>query len=331
MKRRTCVTTLGVLVWAGSALAQPGAKAAFEVASVKPAAPLDIKKMQEAMLNGGPLPIGPHVSATRAEYTYMALRDLVALAYKVRPYQISGPDWISTQRFDIIAKYPAGASKSDAPQMLQTLLEERFKLTVHRDNKERPVLALVAGKGGMKLKDSGNTPPAIDESTPLKPGEISMDTADGPVRMTVDPKGGGTLNMGARGTVVYKLDPAAGMMHMESKDVTMSGFADTLSQLLSQLSGGNGRQVVDMTELKGHYEAAVDISLADLISMARAQGVQVPDGVPGTGGASSAASDPSGGTSVNDAVAAMGLKLESRKAPVDQLVIDHAEKTPIEN
>src|SRR5579872_5763774 len=173
-----CAITLGVSLLASTALAQTKTKLAFDAASVKPAAPLDVKAIQDAVLNGGPLPIGPHVGPARAEYKYMALRDLIALAYKIRAYQVSGPDWIGNTRFDIVAAYPAGATKADAPQMLQALLEERFKLTMHRDNKERPVLALVAGKGGSKLQDSGVTPPPIDESTPLKPGEISVDTQD---------------------------------------------------------------------------------------------------------------------------------------------------------
>jgi uncharacterized protein (TIGR03435 family) len=53
----------------------------------------------------------------------------------VKPYQITGPDWMSTTRFDIVAKMPEGSKKGDAPKMLQTLLEERFKLTTHRDQR----------------------------------------------------------------------------------------------------------------------------------------------------------------------------------------------------
>ena len=67
--------------------------------------------------------------------------------------------------------------------------------------------------------------------------------------------------------------------------------------------------------------------------MARAQGVDVPGAPgasPGTPGAATA-SDPAGSSSLTDAVAALGLKLEPRRAPTEQLIIDHAEKTPIEN
>lgn len=335
MRKAVCMT-LGLLLAAVGAFAQSAPKLSFEVASVKPAAPLDVQKLQAAMTSGGALPIGPHMGASRAEFTYMALRELITVAYKVKPYQISGgPDWLATQRFDIIAKYPDGATKADCPKMLQSLLEERFKLQVHHDNQEHPVLALVVGKNAGKLVDSGHMPQAIDESIPLKPGEISMDTADGPIRMTVDPKtGGGSMNMGDKGTVTYKLDMAAGNIHMDCTDMTMSGFAETISQFFSQMGGG--RQVVDMTGLKGHYKVALDFSMADMMAMAKASGLAVPGD--GGGAAASntpganAASDPSGGSgTMNDAVAAMGLKLEGRKAPVEQLIIDHIEKTPIEN
>ena len=67
---------------------------------------------------------------------------------------------------------PDGASKDDAPGMLQALLEERFKLAAHRDTQEQPVLALVVGKDGPKLKEAPAAPEPIDENAPLKPGEI---------------------------------------------------------------------------------------------------------------------------------------------------------------
>jgi len=250
----------------------------------------------------------------------------------VKPFQITGPDWLATTRFDIVAKLPDGASKDDAPKMLQALLEERFKLAVHRDSKEHPVLALVVGKGGPKLKESPEAPQPIDENAPLKPGEVKMDTAEGPMRMTVGKDGSATINMGAKGSASYKMDPATQSLHMEASMVTMAGFADMLSQF-SQIGGGGGPQVVDMTELKGNYQVALDFSLADLMNMARVNGVAVPAaaGRGATAGSpADAASDP-GGIPLLSAVQALGLKLEQRKAMVEQLVIDHVEKTPTEN
>jgi uncharacterized protein (TIGR03435 family) len=111
----------------------------------------------------------------------------------------------------------------------------------------------------------------------------------------------------------------------------MGGFADMLSSL-SQAAGG--QQVKDMTGLTGNYQLAISFSMADLMNMARAQGVAVPN-LPAEAGAEAmpagAASDPGGPSSLFRAVQSMGLKLESRKAVVEQLVIDHVEKTPTEN
>jgi uncharacterized protein (TIGR03435 family) len=325
--------SVGLVLVTGAAFGQETPnKMTFEVASVKPAAPLDMMKLAATMQQGGEMPkLGPHVDGARAEYTYMAIRDLITIAYKVKPFQISGPDWMATQRFDIVAKMPDGASKDDAPKMLQTLLEDRFKLAVHRESKEHPVLALVVGKGGPKMKESPGTPQPIDESAPLKPGETKMDTPDGPIRMTVDTKNGSfSMNMGTKGTVNYSVDRATMMLHLEASMVTMEGLADMLTQF-SQMTGG-GPTVKDMTELKGNYQVTLEFSLADMINMARAQGVDVP-AMPAAPGAAPgiAASDPSGGTSLMSAVQSMGLKLEQRKAVVEQLIVDHVEKTPTEN
>jgi uncharacterized protein (TIGR03435 family) len=105
----------------------------------------------------------------------------------------------------------------------------------------------------------------------------------------------------------------------------MSSFADMLTQT-TQMTGGAGSQVVDMTGLTGHYNVSIDFSLADLMKVAQAVGINVPPrGAPGT---SPVAEDPGRSSSVSDAVEALGLKLESRKAPIEQLIVDHVEKLP---
>ena len=319
--------TVSLALTAIAALAQTAHT--FEVASIKPAAPLDMMKVAAEVQAGHMPKIGARVDAARAEYTYMALKDLIVTAYKVKPYQVTGPDWISTTRFDIVAKLPEGATKADAPKMLQALLEDRFKLAVRRDKKENPVLALVVAKGGPKMQESAEAPVAIDENAPLKPGEMTTDGPDGPVRMTVGKQGEVSVNMGAKGSMHYKVDPATMTMHLDATQLKMDGLADMLTQF-TQIAGGGGRQVVDMTDLKGYYQVTIDFSLADLLAMARAQGMDIPP-IPGAGTPGVAASDPSGTSSVFAAVQALGLKLEQRKAVTEQLVIDHVEKTPTEN
>jgi uncharacterized protein (TIGR03435 family) len=245
---------------------------------------------------------------------------------------------MSTTRFDIVAKMPEGSTKADAPKMLQSLLEERFKLVTHRTSAEHPVLALVVGKGSPKLKASTEKPVAIDEDAPLKPGETKMDGPDGPVRVKIDlATGSSVFDMGLKGKMSYRANPATQSMHIDFSMTTMAGFADMMTQLMTLLGGGTtGRQIVDMTGIKGNYDATVELSLAELIAMARAAGADIPAGVPGgpaaQGNAPAVSADPGGGgTSLADAVQSMGLKLESRKAVVDQFIVDHVEKTPTEN
>jgi uncharacterized protein (TIGR03435 family) len=310
------------------------AKLAFEVATVKPAPPLDPVKVQAEMKAGKMPRIGPHLNASRAEYYYMPLKALIALAYNVKPYQISGPAWLASERFDIVAKMPEGASKDDAPGMLKALLEERFNLAAHLDTQEQSVLALVVGKDGPKLKEALAAPEPIDENAPLKPGEMKMDGPDGPVRITRNADGSMTVNMGAKGIVKQRMDPQTQTISVESSMVTMAGLADMLTNIL-QVGGGGTRQVVDMTGLKGNYQVTLEISLADLMAAARAQGMNLPTN-PGGGGAMGsssvpAASDPGGGSSVFASVQKLGLKLEKSRAKVEQLIVDRAEKTPPED
>jgi uncharacterized protein (TIGR03435 family) len=317
----------------GAAWAQtPSVNTGFEVATVKPSPPPDRAKMA-AEIQAGRMPrFGPHVSLSQAEYNHMLLRDLIAIAYNVQAYQITGPAWLATERFDIVAKMPDGASKDDAPKFLQALLAERFKLAVHRDTQERPVLALVVGKDGPKLKESPAPPAPIDANAPLKPGEMTMDGPEGPVRITRYPDNSMTINMGAKGIIKTRLDTDTRSMIMESSNVTMKGLAEQLTGTL-QMGGGGGKQVVDQTGLKGSYEVTMEFAMADLVAMARSQGMAPM----GTGGGSDAApaapaSDPGGmGSTVYASVKKLGLKLEPRKAPVEQLVVDHVEKTPTED
>jgi uncharacterized protein (TIGR03435 family) len=138
--------TVGVALAAGAALSQtPSGQVAFEVASVKPAAPTTGHFQYHMTMR---------TDAGRVDIANASLVDLIRTAYKVRRDQVSGPDWMSTQKFDVAAKLPDGAAPNQVPEMLQTLLATRFKLAMHRAGKELPAFALVAGKGGPKLKES---------------------------------------------------------------------------------------------------------------------------------------------------------------------------------
>jgi len=151
-----------------SAVAPAQTKPTFEVASIKPAPPLDMAKLRAEIQNGETPRLGARVDGARAEYIYLSIQDLIGLAYQVKSYQITGPDWMANQRFDIFAKLPDGSSKDDVPKMLQALLEDRFKLALHRESKEHPVLALVVGKGGPKMKESPEAPNRLTRRPPSR-------------------------------------------------------------------------------------------------------------------------------------------------------------------
>jgi uncharacterized protein (TIGR03435 family) len=313
-----------VLLVAGAAWAQiPAAPATaavplqFEVATIKPAPPLN-----PAAIQAGKMHVGMKIDAARVDIGYLSLADLIMTAYKVKSHQVVGPDWMKTERFDILAKMPEGATKEQVPEMLQGLLAERFKLTFHKDTREQPVYGLLVAKGGPRLKESSK-----EEEAPFddkdKGGTISF--------------GGGQVKQTANGAVIkaegqpgtMKMTMVEGKMHMESTKATMAGFADMLSRFV-------GKPVVDMTELKGNYDLTIEVSMQELMAIARTAGVAVPGmGAPAPGADSGrpadAASDPSTSGSIFASVQQLGLKLESRKSAVETIVVDKVEKTPTEN
>ena len=97
---------------AQSSSAQPAPpKFTFDVATIRPSPPPDPAKIR-AEIQAGRMPrVGPHVNASRAEYINMNLKDLIALAWNLRGYQVSGPDWLGSERFDIEATMPQGATQ----------------------------------------------------------------------------------------------------------------------------------------------------------------------------------------------------------------------------
>ena len=89
----------------------------------------------------------------RLNFSNVNLKEMIAWAYHVQQYQISGPGFLETERFDVTAKIPDGLA-GQTPLMLEALLADRFNLAIHRETKELPVFELVVAKGGPKLKDA---------------------------------------------------------------------------------------------------------------------------------------------------------------------------------
>src|ERR1035441_9308403 len=153
MRYVVCVAI--VLICTALRAQTPPVRPQFEVASVRPAAKDESRAadlLREVMRNRRTPGMIPMTAPDRVHLENWTLLDLVAAAYSVRATQVSGPDWLSDQGFDIEAKVPDGTPKQELNAMLQSLLEERFGLKVHRATKTGQGFALMVGKDGPKLK-----------------------------------------------------------------------------------------------------------------------------------------------------------------------------------
>jgi uncharacterized protein (TIGR03435 family) len=119
-----------VAIWAQS----------FESATVKPFVPQDDDSEAPAREPGSMV------------YSDVSLKLLLAAAYGVRPEQIIGPAWLDTDRYDIVAKPPAGTTKGQVPLMLRNLLADRFHMTVSEETRPRMSYALITARDGPKLR-----------------------------------------------------------------------------------------------------------------------------------------------------------------------------------
>ncbi len=227
---------------------------AFDAASVKPSPPVP-----QGQGGGSNMKADPG----RLTCTNVPLKRYVMTAWALKDYQITTPEWMNDERYDMTATMPAGTPPHEVLQMLQGVLINRFKLVTHRETKELPVYALIVEKNGMKLKPAEGF--------------------------------GSSISSSPKGTTMHA-------------NTTMKGFAATLSNFV-------GRPVVDMTGLAGGF----NINLEWAPDRMRSN----PSGDEGR------ATDP--GPTIYTALHEIGLKLEARKAPIEMLVVDRAEKVPVEN
>jgi uncharacterized protein (TIGR03435 family) len=184
---------------AAGCLAQDGPT--FEVASIKPA---DIAPGggYTAWSKGG---LGTD-DPTRIDYHNVSLSDLISRAYAVQYYQLVGPDWLMSERYQLTATLAKGTTKEQFQAMFRNLLMDRFKLQAHRDQKEMERYSLSVAKGGPKLK------PHIEAPEPDNPQSFGSKTgSDG---YPVVPRAGMAMTNG-RARMKYPdwdVDMIAGML-----------------------------------------------------------------------------------------------------------------------
>jgi uncharacterized protein (TIGR03435 family) len=225
---------------------------------------------------------------------YVTLKMLMAFAYHLQEFQISGgPRWIDSEHFDIEGKAEnATADPEQLRLMLRSLFEDRFKLKVHRETKPSAVYALVLGKGGPKIKLSRDQSP---------------ENVDGPA-----PPGAGPNHGAIR----------IGVGNLVGNAVTLSWFATMLSQRLDRL-------IVDKTNLTGRFDIRLQWTPNAGENPFDQGGNKLPASIIDMGG-TTVTLDPSGPSIFSAIQEQLGLKLQSARAPVDILVIDHVEM-PSEN
>jgi uncharacterized protein (TIGR03435 family) len=264
----------------------------FEVASIKPVSGQPVNQVA----------VGLHIDGSQVRLSYLSLKDYIGVAYRLKLNQITGPDWMGSQRFDISAKLPEGASQSDVPEMLQALLTERFQIKSHRETKDLPVYALGVGKEGLKIQPSDPTGTIADSN-----GAVNVAAGGNGTGVAINFGGGAYFNLGPNG--------------FEAKRLPFGTFADMLTRFMD-------RPVVDMTNLKGAYDMTLDLAPEDrtamLIRSAVNAGVVLPPQALGL-------LDTASNASLSDAMKKLGLTLEAKRAPMEILVIDQLQKTPTEN
>ncbi|MES1256950.1 MAG: TIGR03435 family protein [Acidobacteriota bacterium] len=246
---------LAYLMILGCLHVSPGRAQVFEVASVK------ANKAGDA---GGEGATRESVSHSPDSLTMrnVTLKTCLRWAYDVADYQIAGPGWIGSHRYDILAKAATPASPEQLRVMLQALLASRFKVTLHREKKELPVYELVVARASPKLvraEDGGDSS--------MRPGD---------------------------GDLVFQ-------------NYSMAEFADRLPGIPFRVD----RTVVDRTGLPGAWN--FKLKIADNAA-AMKSGFEHADG-----------------PAVFDVVRQIGLRLDARKDLLEILVLDSAEKIPLEN
>ena len=216
---RVAVLLLVAVVCAPFLTAQQPAPA-FEVASVKP----NITDAESSMN------VPPRGSAAIVN---VPLENVIVNAYGVPAFRVlDAPDWIRRERFDISAKIPDDAAPGQQRSMLQSLLEGRFKLRVHRETREQPIYAVVIarsdGRLGARLKQS-----SADCAAAANSASPPMFSPDGPC------------------AALFGVGPAGGRIISKGQP---------LARVMSALSMAVSRGVVDRTGLRGPFDVELEWS-----------------------------------------------------------------------
>ena len=317
---------LAILLAAG-ALAAAAQQKTFEVASIKPSA-----QPGAPMPGGGGIfrvSMGPRFGPGTGDPTRWAcdncpLKLLITMAFQLKDFQVTGPNWLDSERFDISARVAEGATKEDLRLMQQSLLADRFGLKFHMEQKEMQVYDLVQGPKGHKMKVSTAAAPTPPEAGAPPPMPAGMGR-------------GGPLKMGADG---FPEVPAGRTITMNfngnSKHVAVG---EDIDQFVSLLSANLNRPVTNSTGLTGRFDFTLTFTPppnagrggpGSGMMMMIGRGPGGPGGAGGEHAAETAETEsaPPLQKAIQDQ---LGLRLEAKKAMADMMIIDKIEKTASDN
>jgi uncharacterized protein (TIGR03435 family) len=262
------------------------ARLSFEAVSIKPN-------------NSGSGSSGTSTNQGRLRATNVTPKQLIMAAYRVQDFQvIGGPDWINTDRFDVQAKAEDGAvpdtrNQRDEPDklgplelMMQSLLADRFQLSLNHETRELPVYTLSIAKDGPKIK-----PVSTDQKKETEP----LPKASGPPQGAVGP-----------GSMSTNVNRTKGEMNANA--VPIGRFVSALSRQLR-------RPVIDQTNLQELYTIHLEWTPDTALTA----------GLNPTGGDAPSA-DPAGPSLFTAIQEQLGLKLAAAKGPVEVLVIRTVQK-----
>jgi uncharacterized protein (TIGR03435 family) len=274
-----------------------GGKMSFDVASVKQNTSGTFVPAKFPLDDGDAYaPIGGLFTASG-----FPLITYIQFAYKLHLTPTEGsallatmPKWASADRFDIEARGPAGATKDQMRLMMQSLLADRFRLAVHMETQQRPVLALVLdkpGKVGAKLIPHSQGPPC----------EAAPQGASGPSSATQAPIFPAACD-------VFAVRFTQGAMLLASRNATM----DRIAHIFGTLPGEAviDRPVINETGLAGNFDFTLEFRPDAPVSM--------------NGG--NAAFDENAPTFLEALKDQLGMKLKAETGPVQTIVIDHIEE-----
>ena len=258
---------------------------AFETASVKPNKSGEEERYIRIDPRGGSLTV-----------VNLPLRQLITFAYQIQSFQLEGgPDWIASDRFDILAKPEREVPSTGAffggqdplRMMLRTLLADRFKLVMHKETKELPIFELVVARQDGKLGPQ------------LRPAAVDCAARAAAAK-------GGTPPPASPGP------PGPGSCGITMNSGRIRGGGVTLAMLANLLAGPAQRLVLDRTGLTGNWDLEVNYTPD------RSQvppGVELPSSI-----------DPNGPSLFTAIEEQLGLKLRPARGPVEVLVIDSVQQ-----